>query len=78
MDEQNNMQPEKNSTGPLIGSVIVIVILILGAIYFWGGKLNANKAESSVGASSVTTNENADLESDLSNIPEINVDLNSL
>jgi flagellar basal body-associated protein FliL len=77
MDEQN-MQPEKNSVGPLIGSIIVIVILVLGAIYFWGGKLNATKTEGSVGTVEQATNENIDLESDLTNIPEIDVDLNSI
>ncbi|RJR12778.1 hypothetical protein C4585_03225 [Candidatus Parcubacteria bacterium] len=32
--------PEKSSAGPIIGAVIVIVILALGALYFWGAQLN--------------------------------------
>lgn len=80
MDEQNiqPIQPEKNSVGPLIGSIIVIIILILGAIYFWGGKLNANKNEKPLETSEQITYENVDLESDLTDIPEIDVDLNSI
>ena len=29
------MEPEKKSNGALIGSIIVIVILIIGGIYLW-------------------------------------------
>lgn len=32
--------PEKSSAGPVIGAIIVIVILALGALYFWGAQLN--------------------------------------
>ncbi|TSC67402.1 MAG: hypothetical protein G01um101472_423 [Parcubacteria group bacterium Gr01-1014_72] len=35
---------EKSSAGPVIGSIIVIVILIVGAIYFWGAKLSREEA----------------------------------
>jgi flagellar basal body-associated protein FliL len=80
MDNQNQnfgqpVQPEKNSVGALVGSIIVIIILILGAIYFWGGKLNqkANETPANVESSVVS-----DLETELGNVPEIDVDLNSL
>ncbi len=78
MDEQKNLQqPEKNSTGALIGSIIVIIVLVLGAIYFWGGKLNSTR---DTGAANVaeTQSEIADLENDLNDIPEIDVDINSI
>ena len=29
------MEPEKKSNGALIGSIIIIVILIIGGIYIW-------------------------------------------
>lgn len=29
------MEPEKKSNGALIGSVIIIIILIIGGIYIW-------------------------------------------
>ncbi|MEO5635420.1 MAG: hypothetical protein ABIS26_02195 [Candidatus Paceibacterota bacterium] len=29
------MPPEQKSNGALIGSIVVIVILIIGGIYFW-------------------------------------------
>ena len=31
---------QKNSAGPIIGTIIVIVLLALGALYFWGAQLN--------------------------------------
>jgi len=37
----NPQQPAPaNSPGPIIGAVIVIVVLALGALYFWGARLN--------------------------------------
>jgi sensor domain CHASE-containing protein len=33
------MEPEKKSHGALIGSIIVIVILIIGGIYVWQSKV---------------------------------------
>lgn len=42
MDEFNSSEKnsEAKSTGPVIGSVIIILVLIIGALYFWGAKLN--------------------------------------
>lgn len=75
---ENNMptQPEKSSTGALIGSIIVIIILILGAIYFWGGKLN--KSENTMPTENTETSVVSDIEDELGQIPEIDVDLESL
>lgn len=42
-------QPEavkqSSSAGPVIGIVIVIVLLALGALYFWGAQLNQTPQE---------------------------------
>lgn len=32
------MEPEKKSNGALIGSIIIIIILIIGGIYIWQTK----------------------------------------
>ena len=37
--EHNKVQ--KSSAGPLIGAFIIIVLLIFGALYFWGAYLNS-------------------------------------
>jgi len=33
-------QTEKASAGPIVGAIIVIIVLALGALYFWGAQLN--------------------------------------
>lgn len=30
----------KSSAGPVVGAIIVIIILVLGGLYFWGAQLN--------------------------------------
>jgi len=32
--------PASSSLGPVIGAIIVILVLGLGALYFWGARLN--------------------------------------
>lgn len=29
--------------GPIVGVIIIVLLLILGALYFWGAHLNAQK-----------------------------------
>lgn len=36
--------PEKSSVGPLVGTAIIIAILAVGGLYFWGSKLNKEGA----------------------------------
>ena len=33
--------PHKSGAGPLIGIIIIVILLMLGALYFWGARLNA-------------------------------------
>lgn len=39
------MEPEKKSYGALIGSIIIIIILIIGGIYIWQTKVKEMKLE---------------------------------
>ena len=32
---------EKHSVGPIVGSTIIIIVLVLGALYFWGQRINS-------------------------------------
>ncbi|TSC86950.1 MAG: hypothetical protein G01um10148_55 [Parcubacteria group bacterium Gr01-1014_8] len=34
-------QREKSSIGPLIGTLIIVLIIAAGGLYFWGAKLNS-------------------------------------
>ena len=33
---------QQNETGPVIGSIIVILVVLVGGIYFWGSKIAKN------------------------------------
>jgi len=34
--------PKRKEHGPLVGVIIVIVVLVFGALYFWGAYLNTH------------------------------------
>ena len=36
---------QKTPAGPIVGIVIIVALLILGALYFWGAHLNATNPE---------------------------------
>lgn len=38
----NPMAPEKKSTGPTIGLIIVVLVIILGGLYFWSKQTKEN------------------------------------
>jgi hypothetical protein len=33
-------QGHKQGSGPVVAVIIIVVMLVLGALYFWGAKLN--------------------------------------
>jgi uncharacterized protein HemX len=37
------MSPEKASTSGVVGTVIIIALIILGGLYFWGKRINTQK-----------------------------------
>lgn len=39
-------EPERSGMGPIAGAVIVIVLLVAGALYFYGAKLNQDAMNS--------------------------------
>jgi len=43
--EQSPIQvaPQKTSTSGIIGTVIIIALIILGGLYFWGKRINTQK-----------------------------------
>lgn len=76
------MEPEKKSHGALIGSIIIIIILIIGGIYIWQSRVKDMQMKKQLQAEAInalTADELNKLEMDLSNTdPNINIDLNSL
>lgn len=52
MENQNNSRTETENpikkdsgVGPIIGSVIIIILIILGGLYFWSYTINKQKSE---------------------------------
>ena len=43
MPPQNSMPDNKSSIGSIIGTIIVIAIIILGGLYFWGKRVDEAK-----------------------------------
>ncbi|TSC83380.1 MAG: hypothetical protein G01um101417_656 [Parcubacteria group bacterium Gr01-1014_17] len=88
MEPQNAMpmgEPKKSGVGALIGSIIIILILVLGALYFWGGKLQTGEEELNFDESSAAVNASAsdevsDIDADLNKLESVNLDedLNAL
>lgn len=37
------MEPNKSSIGGIIGTIIIIAIIILGGLYFWGKRIEESK-----------------------------------
>ena len=68
------MEPEQKNSGALIGSIIIIIILIIGGIYLWktskGNTLPAGESQS-VGSSNSDT---ADVEANVNSIDVDNID----
>ena len=67
------MEPEKKSNGALIGSIIIIIILLVGGIYIWQSKvknLPIKNTENTVQTNETTT-------ADLNDLNTLDQDLNT-
>lgn len=42
---QNNIHENKSSIGSIIGTIIVIAVIILGGLYFWGKRIDEAKIQ---------------------------------
>jgi len=59
------MEPEKKSSGALIGLIVIIIILVIGGIYMWmSNKNTANKDKTNNQIETVTTIETDSAELD--------------
>ncbi len=60
---------EKKSLGPIIGIIVIIAVLVVGAFYIWGGKI----------AGTPTPTEGFEsIETDLDSAVDIQIDLSDL
>ena len=65
------MEPEQKSNGALIGSIIIIVILIIGGIYLW---INMEKPTSSPVTEEQNQDSTAELETEINSMDLDNLD----
>jgi ABC-type Na+ efflux pump permease subunit len=72
------MEPEKKSShGALIGSIIIVLVLIVGGIYLWQQKAKETKIETT--NSSITSDEVSSLEQEVNSVnTDVDVNLDSI
>jgi len=75
---ENNMMnnvPQKpsaqNGIGPVIGSIIVIVVVIAGGLYFWGNKIAKDRQAEEIQNQAMSAPQDMDLS-------ESDIDINQL
>ncbi len=62
------MEPEKKSNGALVGLVVIIIILIIGAVYIWRDSIKEiQKSNTPDSANSIDTELDSDV--NLENLP---------
>ena len=66
------MEPEQKSNGALIGSIIIIVILVLGGVYLWQNKMK--EATPPPGSNLSGSDDTANMEADVNSIGVESVD----
>ena len=42
------MEPEKKSNGALVGSIVIIIIIVIGGIYIWQSKIKSALEEKKI------------------------------
>lgn len=66
---------EKESrVGPIIGSLIIIVIILVGGIYFWSQQIENQKIENEEAAEVTTEDDMVQIENDLEDLNFENID----
>ena len=48
-------QGQQNEIGPVVGSIIVILVVLVGGIYFWGSKIAKNNQTAGVENEAMST-----------------------
>ncbi len=58
------IQQNKSSIGSIIGTVIIIAIIILGGLYFWGKRIEEARIKKELTTEPVTTEETENIQSE--------------
>jgi uncharacterized protein HemX len=82
-DLQEKSKPE-SEVGPIVGSLIIVVILVIAAVYYWGQHLNTIQEQNTAAQKSAlelqqeAESEGAVIISTSTNISDIEKDLNAI
>lgn len=85
MDEGNNLNPgEKNgSAGPIIAVIIILALVILGGLYFWGERKDRGETINNDALEAINTQSELDdatsIEADLdaTNVDNLDSEINA-
>lgn len=74
-DEQRVERSNEGSAGPIIGTIIILVVIVLGGLYFWGQR--GDDVDGTVESINVQSesDEIVDIEADLEDTDLDNLDL---
>lgn len=67
-ETQNVERANEGSSGPIIGTIIILVVIILGGLYFWGQRDDTADATD-------TTVESIEMQSESDEVSDIEADL---
>ena len=65
---------KESKVGPMIGSIIVIIIIIVGGLYFWGNYINQIKTENNIEQQDSPASEAEEIEQIENELENLNFD----
>ncbi len=48
LTDEGGLPPHQDKSGPMIGTIIIVILLIAGALYFWHARLRERSARNQV------------------------------
>lgn len=83
MNEEQNMNQQsggqEGSAGPVIGTIIILAVIVLGGLYFWGQRSDDGMMDDTAPTEEMTEGEveSANTQSDSDDVDSIDADLDA-
>lgn len=75
--EQEPASPERAPMGPVIAAIVIVAVLAIGGLYYWGSKTNQKAQEEQVSTPTTTAEVTAPTPEELEAVSE-NTDLSTI
>ena len=75
---QMNTTPHESSWGPIIGIIVIIAIVVLGGIYFWGKNQEQSAPQDTMMETSQTSDASLEAELSTSGIEDVDAELSAI